>query len=108
MDPLIVSSVSLRTALKHLAEITCGTAPAVIEVAVSRCGEERTYAALVPFEYRAEVHHYLARHTNIAMPLDGGALILAGDQALEVISLAYRVRREGAAAVLELQPPPIE
>ena len=108
MDPLVVSSVSLRTALKRLAEITCGTAPAVIEVAVSRCGEERTYAALVPFEYRAEVHHYLARHTDIAMPLDGGALVLGGDQALEVIRLAYGVNREGAAAALEVQFPATE
>ncbi len=51
-------------------------------------GLERTYAALIPFEYRAEVHHYIAEHTDVSVPLDGGALVLNCDQALKVINLA--------------------
>jgi len=51
-------------------------------------GTERTYAALIPFEYRAEVHHYIAEHTDVSVPVDGGALVLSGDQALKVINLA--------------------
>jgi hypothetical protein len=88
MDQRVVSRISLRSALTQLAERTCGTAPAVIRIAVMVAGAERTYAALIPFEYRAEVHHYIAEHTDVSMPVDGGALVLSGDQALKVIALA--------------------
>ena len=88
MDQPVVSRMSLRSALTLLAERTCGTAPALIQIAVTTAGTERTYAALIPFEYRAEVNQYIAEHTDVCVPLDGGALVLSGDQALKVINLA--------------------
>jgi hypothetical protein len=89
MEQPTVSKAALRSALTRLAEATCGTAPASVRVALMTAGQERTYAALVPFEYRAEVHHHIAEHTDVCVPADGGALILTDDQALKIINLAY-------------------
>jgi hypothetical protein len=50
---------------------------------------EKLYAALVPIECRADLHHYLAERTDLSMPLDGCALILNNDQVLKVIEVAY-------------------
>jgi hypothetical protein len=52
-------------------------------------GNEKMYAALVPIECRAEVHHYIAERTDLPLPLDGGALTLSSSQVLKVIGLAY-------------------
>ena len=88
MDPLVVSSPSLRSALARLADTTCGYAPAVIPIAITTAGEERTYAALIPLPFRFEVHHFIAERTGVCPPLDGGTLILTEAQAREVIHLA--------------------
>jgi hypothetical protein len=96
MDRPTVTTVSLRLAIRRLAEISCGTAPTSVRVAVMPSGADRTYAILIPFEYRAEVHHYLAEHTSVPIPVDGGALILTSDQALLVVDLAYRSGLETA------------
>jgi hypothetical protein len=96
MDHPTVTTVSLRLAVRRLAEISCGTAPTSVRVAVMPSGADRTYAVLIPFEYRAEVHHYLAEHTSVPIPADGGALVLSSDQALALIDLAYRRELEPA------------
>ena len=93
MEPAMLTSVSLRLAVKSLAEVTCGTVPHLIRVAVIPVGNDRTYAVAIPFEYRTEIYHYLAEHTALSLPLDGGALILDSQQALVVVNLA----REAAA-----------
>jgi hypothetical protein len=91
MDQPVVTSVALRFALTRLAEATGATALPAVRVAMMDLGVERMYAALVPIECRAEVHHYIAERTDVSMPLDGGALTLNHDQAAEVIGLAYDV-----------------
>ena len=72
-----------------LVEALGGTAAADVRVARIDLGNELLYAALLPIEYRAEVHHYLAERTDLSMPLDGCALILTSDQALKVMGVAY-------------------
>jgi hypothetical protein len=90
MDQPVVSSVSLGMALTRLIEVAYGAAPPSIRVTVLPASEEPMYAALLPLESRADVHHYIAEHTDVAMPLDGWTLVLSGRQALKVINLAYR------------------
>ena len=89
MDIPVVSKVSLKFALTRLIEAAGIALPAEVRVATMDLGNERMYAALVPDEYRAELHHYIAERTDVSMPLDGHALSLNGDQALKVIALAY-------------------
>ena len=90
MDQPVVSSVALGMALTRLIEVAYGAAPPSIRVTVLPAVDGPTYAALLPLESRADVHHYIAEHTDVGMPLDGGTLILNGRQALKVINLAYR------------------
>ena len=88
MDQPVSSRVALRLALTRLIEAVGGTAAAEVRVATMDLGNEQMYAALVPIEYRAEVHRYLAERTDLSLPLDGGALTLSSDQVLKVIGLA--------------------
>lgn len=81
----MLTSVSLRLALKRLAEIRCGTAPSSIRVAVVPCGIDRTYVVSIPFEYRTEVYQFLVDSTDVSPPLDGGPLILSPDQASAIV-----------------------
>jgi hypothetical protein len=97
MDRQMLTSVSLRLALKRLAEITCGTAPSLIHVAVIPCGSGRTYVVSIPFEYRAEVYQYLAKNTAVSLPFDGGSLVLNPDQASSIVRLAQQEHRIPAA-----------
>jgi hypothetical protein len=89
MDQAVVSGVALRLALTRLMASVAGTATSEVRVATMDLGNEKMYAALVPVEWRAEVHHYIAERTDLSMPLDGGALALSRDQVLKVIGLAY-------------------
>jgi hypothetical protein len=89
MDQPVVSGVALRLALTRLIEAVGGMAASEVQVASADLGNEKMYAALVPIEYRAEVHHYIAERSDLPMPLDGGALTLNSSQALKVIGLAY-------------------
>jgi hypothetical protein len=100
VEPAKLTSVSLRLAVKSLAEVTCGTVPRLIRVAVIPAGNDRTYAVAIPFEYRTEIYQYLAEHTTLALPPDGGALILDTEQALVVVNLA-RAAAAGRAMVDE-------
>lgn len=97
MDQPVVTNIALRFALTRIAEATGATTLPAVRIAVMDLGVERMYAALVPIEYRAEVHHYIAERTDVSMPLDGGALTLNGDQASKVISLAYDDQRAAAS-----------
>ena len=82
-------SGALRLAMTLLIEAVGGTAAADVRVARMDLGNESLYAVLVPIEYRADVHHYLAERTDLPMPLDGCALMLISAQALKVMGLAY-------------------
>lgn len=89
MDQPVVSRVALGLALTRLVEAVVGTVTSEVKVARMNLGNEEMYAALVPIECRAEVHHYIAERTDLPMPLDGGALTLSRSQVLKIIGLAY-------------------
>jgi hypothetical protein len=88
VEPERLTSVSLRLAVNSLAELTCGTVPRLVRVAVIPSGNDRTYAVSIPFEYRTEIYQYLAEHTALSLPLDGGSLVLDSAQALTIVHLA--------------------
>jgi hypothetical protein len=95
MEPL-VTSVTVRLALKKLAEITCGIAPASVRVSVVPAGAHRVYVTSVPFEFRSEVYQYLAEHTSIRIPINGDPLVLTGDEAMALVSLTLPAKQEDA------------
>ena len=93
MEPL-VTSVTVRLALKKLAEITCGIAPTSVRVSVVPAGAHRVYVTSVPFEFRSEVYQYLAEHTSIRIPVNGDPLILTGEEAMALVSLTLPTEQE--------------
>jgi hypothetical protein len=94
MDQPVVSRMALRLALTQLIQDVVGTAAADVRVARMDLANEKLYAALVPIECRAELHHYLAERTDLSMPLDGCALILSNDQVLKVMRLLMVLRKD--------------
>jgi len=93
MEPL-VTSVTVRLALKKLAEITCGIAPTSVRVSVVPAGAHRVYVTSVPFEFRSEVYQYLAEHTSIRIPVNDDPLILTGEEAMALVSLTLPTEQE--------------
>ena len=104
MDQPVVSRVALRLALTRLIEAVGGTATSELRVAAMDLGNEEMYAALVPIECRAELHHYIAERTDLPLPLDGGALTLSSSQVLKVIGLAYGFNTGRRFVPLHAQP----
>jgi hypothetical protein len=93
MQPL-VTSVTVRLALKKLAEITCGIAPTSVRVSVVPAGAHRVYVTSVPFEFRSEVYQYLAEHTSIRIPVNGDPLVLTGEEAMALVCLSLPAGQE--------------
>ena len=86
----MVTTVSIRLALRKLAEITCGIAPSRIRVTARREGSGRVYSVAIPWEYRAEVCSFLKRQLDSEIHMQGSLLILTEQQAGAVLALAYR------------------
>jgi hypothetical protein len=86
----MVTTVSIRLALRKLAEITCGTAAPLIRVTARVEGSRRIYSAAIAWEYRDEVCSLLRERLDTELPLQGSLLLLTEDQAGAVLALAYR------------------
>src|SRR4051794_18468869 len=87
---LMVTTVSIRLALRKLAEMTCGTAPSLIRVTARVEGSQRIYSAAIPWEYRDEVCSLLRERLDTEPHMQGSLLILTEEQAGAVLALAYR------------------
>jgi hypothetical protein len=83
-----VTTVSIRLALKKIAENTCGMRPKVIQVKIGGNPLERVFFVTIPFEYKAEVCAYLSKHLGIHHPIDGQPLILTSREAAWLVELA--------------------
>jgi len=86
----MITTVSIRLALRKLAEITCGTAPSLIRVTARLEGSGRVYRAAIPWEYRDELFAYLRRRLDSAIHTHGSLLSLTEQQAEAVLALAYK------------------
>jgi len=86
----MVTTVSIRLALRKIAEITCGIAPSLIRVKARLEDSRRVYSAAIPWEYRDEVCAFLSQNLDFAFHMDGSLLILTEAQARAVLELAYR------------------
>ena len=98
---MIVTTVSIRLALRELAEITCGMAPTLIRVTARvEAADRRIYTASIPWEYRYEICSYLKAHLGFEIDLHCGLLILTEEQAGGVLKLANNRQREQSNAML--------
>ena len=106
---MVVTTVSIRLALKRIAEICCGTAPKLIHVKALGDSAHRIFAVSIPWEYRAEVESYLADHLSISR--SNSLLTFTAEQAAALVELALRADlrpldrvTEGAGLVID---PPV-
>ena len=86
---MMVTTASIRLALRKLAEITCGIAPSLIRVTARREDSGRVYSVAIPWEYRAEVCSFLREQLVSEIHMQGSLLILTEQQAGAVLVLAY-------------------
>ena|SRR5215510_13930153 len=93
-----MDNLSIRFALRKIAEITCDTAPSLIRVSARLENSRRTHGAAIPWEYRAEICAFLRQKLGFELRMDGSVLILTEEQARAVLELAYRsdVEKVGA------------
>ena len=98
---VMVTRLSIRLALRKLAEVTCGTAPSLI--GVTACVEDRgRICAAIPWEYRDEVCSFLRQQLGYEIPVKGSMLVLTEQQASAVVALAMNTC-ETAGADTEVQ-----
>lgn len=93
---MAVTTVSIRLALKTIAELVCGTSPRVIPITALGDPMHRVFAVSIPFEYKAEVCKYL--NEQLGLPIDGAPLLLTAEQASTVIELAAARHVKSSAA----------
>jgi len=87
---MAVTTVSIRLALKKIAERTCGMRPKVVPVKVSGDPGERVFFVTLPFEYKAEVCAYLSKHLGVHHPVDALPLILGSREARWLVELVLK------------------
>ena len=90
---MALTTVSVRLAIKRIAELTCGTRPKVVPVRITsgpagRALHGYNFAVAVPFEYRLEIYAFLEDRLKLQTPGDGRALILTREEASAVVELA--------------------
>jgi hypothetical protein len=82
---MTVTPVSIRLALKMIAEKTCGLRPKVVPVRIGGNPRERVFFVTLPFEYKSEICTYLRHHLSIQHPTDARPLILSSDEASRLV-----------------------
>lgn len=93
----MVSTGSIRLALKRIAEAVCGAVPRDISVLIPSAARPRVYIASVPAQYRAAVYQYLAERVGLSAPQGGDPLVLTADVAEKLLKLAAGLKRVEAA-----------
>jgi hypothetical protein len=90
----MVTTVSIRLALRKLAEVACGTAPTLIRVTARVEDSKRIYSAAIPWEYRDEVCWFLRQQLGFDIPVQDSVLVMTEDQAGAVVALVINSNRQ--------------
>ena len=92
----IVTTVSIRLALRKAAEIACGTRPGLFRVTARMQDSRRIYSASIPFEYRDELYDFLRQ--QLQFHLQGSILVLSEEQAEALLALMQQMEKSGTTA----------
>jgi len=93
---MVVTTVSIRLALKKVCETTCGTRPSVIQVKALGDPRNRIFAASIPCECMTAVVSHLTNYLPISVK--GDMLVLTAEQAAELVRVALNPRVSRTAA----------
>src|SRR4051812_39379878 len=100
----MVTTASIRLALRKLGEVTCGTQPALIRVTARVEQSGRVYTAAIPWEYRNEVCDFLCQELGFQHHVQGPLLVLTEAQAQAVLTLSARIGSADIAARCIIDP----
>ena len=84
------TTVSIRLAIKKIAEITCGVRPKAVPVAIAVDSTDPVFVVSIPFEYKVEVYSYLAEHLGFGHPMNGKPLTLTRAEASAIVELVLK------------------
>jgi len=95
---------NVLTSMHRVLEQLCGGDWAAVRVACVPNGIEYRFLATVDERRRPDVYGFLAEHTEMPIPIDGGPLNLSQDQAVELGQIDPAKTREAAAGSRAKQP----
>lgn len=78
------SNRSVQAALYRAMEALCNGAWSAVRVACVPNGTESRFVVRIEPEWRSQVYAYLAENSAIRIPVDGGALNLSYEEAVQV------------------------
>ena len=84
------TTVSVRLAIKKIAQITCGVRPKAVPVAIAVDSTDPVFLVSIPFEYEVEVYFYLAVHLGFGHPINGKPLTLTRAEASAIVELVLK------------------
>jgi hypothetical protein len=82
-----VSNRSVMAALYRALENLCNGSWSAVRVACVPNGTEHRFVVRIEPEWRSTVYAYLAEHSAISIPPDGGALNLSAEEAVQLGSV---------------------
>ena len=89
------TKVSIRLAIKKIAEITCGVGPKAIPITIAGDSIAPIFSVWIPFEYKVEVYSYLAEHLGFGHPMNSKPLTLTRAEASAIVE--FVLKQTGAA-----------
>ena len=90
---MLPTKVSIRLAIKKIAEMTCGVRPKSIPVTISGDPTNPVFSVSIPFENKVEVYSYLAEHLGLHRPIDRGPLTLTPAEASAIVEFVVKQTR---------------
>jgi hypothetical protein len=82
---MVVTTVSIRLALKQICKMTRGTDPNVIPVLALGDAGNRFFAMSIPAEYRQQVYSYLVERLALCISMEDEPLMLSREQAERLV-----------------------
>jgi len=82
---MIVTTVSVRLAVKRICQVTCGEYPRVVPVVALGSAAVRFFALAVPSEFREAVYAYLVEQFEFPISRDDDPLMLSEEQARSLV-----------------------
>ena len=94
------TKVSIRLAIKKIAEITCGVGPTAIPVTIAGDSITPIFSVSIPFEYKVEVYSYLAEHLGLCHTIVSKPLSLTPAEASAIVEFVVKQTRRVQRSVV--------
>lgn len=94
----MVTTVSIRLALRKILTAACGVESEHISVLIPSSVTPRVFIASIPIHHRAAAYQYLADHVELTVPVGRDPLVLTLHEAQELLNHAMALPAAAAVA----------